>query len=709
MASLRDLPLPPEDANHCLNWDETIGGNSSRPSWEHPSLCSHAMAHGSFVYGIDSSSSDDWITWKTSFAPHQVCRVASNQDGSILVASTNGGTVSLLRARDGKILATRRVCTSEGTSRPAEVSFVKNAHRHQSKDVLIILVPTADQLANENAADVNVILVSNIDGERLNQDEVESVAEAAKSMSIDALKLNAPCKDFEALEGCYLNASTVRFAAGDADGNVSIHDYNVENKQAVLVSKEIQARDVDSQEQTLLTSLGMRLQHSGNDSMFLVLCGHSNHETRLYWYDLVHLNMACDCILPLPTRKTTKPWLLAIEPVFSFSNDSALAVAVAMKESAAASDGFVQVLQVHAEETMGLTVLSSPHKVYQIPLKNSQESNKTSLSGVDLDASPEAGPYSFRFKANYGSDCSVCCEFVTRHSGVESGVMGIIRLLLQREMFDEADELLAANDCKLLSSDPYAMFHSSEVALRRLQRLLLSENIGSEESMERARECLRRLTAGAVSSNETGQQYLLEAADSVMLWPTNAGNSRLPTIDEYSMSLSAMAAAIQTALQPANPVFGTQLIDMKKELDDRLSAMKCIVDLLETDSMSIVLGSPFLESRTPSDIFLVLVGEGFFSVAERFWRSKWGQYLTAEISASAILSLSPVHDPRAYAAVLKDVLLPKLAISHEAIPLIRSWACRSANAYDDDDNELGLEASIFLLQVRIDLAMSTFI
>lgn len=704
MASLRDLALPSaeaEDANHNLNWDETIGSSndvsSARP-WDRPSLSSHAMAHGSCVYGIVSSPSSDWITWKTSFAAHKVCRVASNHDGSIIVASTFGGTVSLLRAKDGKVLATRRVCSSEKAQRPAEVTFVANANQYKAKDMLIILVPTSDQVTNddnENAADsVNVILVSNIDGEGLNNDT--NVAEAAKNMSINALKLDAPCNDFEALVGCFLNgASTIRFAAGQADGNVSIHDYNVETKQSVLVRNEI---GDDSKPNTFLTSLGMKLQHCGNDATFLLLCGHSTEGThsKMYWYDLVHLNMACSCNLPfLPPGKATRnrPNLLSFEPVASCS-DSALAVAVAMKESVSTSNGFVEVIQVYAEETMGLTVLSHPHKVYQIPVTSSSP-----LEGIDLHSLNDAGPYSFRFLTNYGSSQGSvkCREFVTRNKHVQDGLVGKIRLLLEREEYDRADELLlASNDCTILSSDPFAVFHSSEVALRRLQRLLASPE--KETIMERARDCLRRIIAGAVSSNnETGRERLLEAADSVMTWPINTVNQK-PTIAEYSMALSAMVTAIETALQSCNVECGPQLTSKKKELEDRSSAMACVQSLLETDSNDIVLDVPFLDVQSPSDVFLVLMEDGYFSLAEKFCRSDWGRHLTPEICASSILAILPSQNPRAYAAVLREAILPRLTITHEAIPLIRAWACQCANTYDDDDG-LGLDASIFLLEV----------
>ena len=94
-----------------------------KPSVRTPLLIGlHATAHDSTVFTKN---------WKTSFAPHQVCHVASNHDGSVIVALTNGGNISLLRARDGQVLATRRVVSQEcsiATKSAAHVSFVANAH-----------------------------------------------------------------------------------------------------------------------------------------------------------------------------------------------------------------------------------------------------------------------------------------------------------------------------------------------------------------------------------------------------------------------------------------------------------------------------------------------------------------------------------------------------------------------------------------------------
>ncbi len=681
MASLRYLPsvvaAKEEAINENLNWDETIGSNDEKCL---PLLCLHASAHGSTVFGKN---------WSTSFAPHLVCHLASNHEGSIIVASTNEGNISLLRARDGQVLATRRVSEASSTTKSAQVSFVADAHCHHAKDILIITVPSNRQETNESHSEnVRVIIVSNIDGQQLNDENMEAVTQAASKMSIDAIRL-ATAKDLEALQATFLNATTVRLAVGDCDGNVSIHDYDTLQKQARVVCE-----NVLKEKEPLLPLVGIKLQKCGNDCVFVLFgCAHLETSIKLYWYDLIHLNMACE--YTLLTNKKKKPWLFDFEPLKSF-HDSSLAVAVAMKESSAASTGFIQVLQVCAEDTMGLTVLTRPHKIYQISLEGSTK--KSLLQGASLVALEEAGPYAFRFQADFGSERdATCCEFITSNDKIQDGIVGKIRMLIEREMYDEADALLTSTNSDILQSDTFAKFHSSEVALRRLERLLSSGDLGPEEIMERAQECLRRLIAGAVSSNEHGLQLFVQAADCVNMWPSG---THQPTLAEFAMALSAVISAIHIVLQSVKPEFFSLLEIKKKELENRLSATKCIEALVETDPARIVLSAPFIEAKSPSEVFLVLMEEGFFSVAEKFWRSEWGRHLNAETSAASILSLSPCYDPRAYAAVLKDIVLPKLSITHEAIPLIRAWACRCANIYDDNDSELGLEASIFLLEVR---------
>lgn len=140
--TLRTLPLPDPSSTTsgkakaraaAGGWDATVADrfNFSQMSADARRSCSvspHAVSHGCSVVGIrqrrggdDNSSenendgeadgdcgSQEWVAWEATF-DHRVGRVASNADGTVVVTSTAGGTVSLLRGSDGQVLATRRV------------------------------------------------------------------------------------------------------------------------------------------------------------------------------------------------------------------------------------------------------------------------------------------------------------------------------------------------------------------------------------------------------------------------------------------------------------------------------------------------------------------------------------------------------------------------------------------------------------------------
>ena len=142
MASLRRLPLPEPDSGR--SGEDDIGARTgegcgmgergafdfeqaSADSRRSCSVAPGAIAHGCAVLGLrggggegdggdgdgDGGDGDGdgggWVGWEATFAPHRVCRVASNGGGTVVVASTAGGEVSLMRAADGAVLATRRV------------------------------------------------------------------------------------------------------------------------------------------------------------------------------------------------------------------------------------------------------------------------------------------------------------------------------------------------------------------------------------------------------------------------------------------------------------------------------------------------------------------------------------------------------------------------------------------------------------------------
>ena len=62
-----------------------------------------------FVIGHTDGCLYSTSNWKRSFYPYQILQVCSNQSGSTMAVSLSNGSVALLRARDGNILANRKI------------------------------------------------------------------------------------------------------------------------------------------------------------------------------------------------------------------------------------------------------------------------------------------------------------------------------------------------------------------------------------------------------------------------------------------------------------------------------------------------------------------------------------------------------------------------------------------------------------------------
>jgi hypothetical protein len=685
MVSLRTFALPSsaDDDKENLRWDETFAENEWKHSSIHgsgrPSLCSHALADSSFVYGVGDNSDENWTTWRACFAPHHVCRLASNQDGSIVVASTDGGTVSLMRGRDGKILATRRVSNTEGLQPPAEIHFIAN-HRGAFRDSLVILVPS-DVVEDKKP---NVVLVSLINGEKLNSEHPSNVAEGTRGMAIDAINFDGGT-DFNALQGCFLDDNTIRFAAGTTTGNISIHDFNIGTKSTKIVKENIE-RDLNDESYRFDTSIGIGVQHHGMSTSFFLFSALSSTKAQVVWFDILHLTVAGTVLIK--SGKSCPPRVMAIEPVKSVNEDDAIAVALAFKESNESEEGTIHVVQLVIEDALGLAVLSRPHVLFTIPLGVDKGVKSVCLS---IKRGESVGPYSFLLCNKTSDNCkSVVHSEFSCSTKSSCGVIGQIRLLLEKYSLDEADHLCGHYDT---SWDEYARFHPSEVALRKLERVLALGCITSEINMASARICLHRLASGALSGVKVAIDNLLEAANIILDWPSKAGIP--PTLFEYKIALNAIISTLESTFQAGHL---HEIEQKNEEVKHCLIAMKYITDFMEQEST--ILDKPFAKARSISDLFQTLIKHNLFASAEKLLH-RYRKELTPSIIVEAVVNIPSSVDPRVFALLLTDTVIPSLTINHEALPLISAWTCQSADAYDDEASELGIDAAIYLLQVRI--------
>ena len=651
---LRDLD-PPDLKNDDRDWDMTYETNKTTATLDQHGICSHAVAHGTRVFASKLSS------WHTDLAPHQVHSVTSNNDGSVIVAATDGGTVSLIRGTDGKVLATRTVGDSATV---VSLSWVGGG----SQDCLLVEAPTEQ-------GNSNLILVSNIDGPQLNQ-EGEAAALAARQMQVQTLTVE---QDVRAMVGYYLTPEKIRFVACGSEGQLIVLDFSLQSGVFVTVGDEVKLGS--DKEWMVHYELGFRTQVSESGKTYFVCGASSGDATALFWFDPGSLRPACRFVIPKTADSNKKrSKLLACEPVCPVRREDSLAVALAEKSSSSstteASVARIYVVQAIVEETLGLEIISKPHVVYTIPIEEPATLSVTLASLTDQDR-----PYYFRYKLWRSADDCIYKEFVPNDT--TSQPMGLFRLELARDKFDAADAILADDSTtQSMIADPFANFYPSEVALKRLQSWLRH---GDTSAAEQANQYMRQLAAGAVSGNRKALAVLYEATRSVVHLSSNR------RLSDMIVGLSAFSACLQEVRDALAADDTPRLTSQHQKLEKQLSALKALQQL------DVTLETTIQNIRSPAHLFAVLIQENKFAKGERFCRL--GIQLSSEELVSPVLAIRSSVPPHQYIPLLRDLVLPRLVAHDDLLVHLRAWACRMADALDD---KAKLDDAILLLQVRAD-------
>ncbi|CAJ1953406.1 unnamed protein product [Cylindrotheca closterium] len=663
-------------------WDQTIADKNRSSSWEaqRVSIASHAIAHRTVVCGTTLHDPNDnkWTKWKRSFAPHRVCRVACNKDGSIIAAAIDNGTVAVLKGSNGDVLASRRVA-SAGIRIPAEISFVRrSAIAGTQLDTLVVEPPEAN---------VPAILVSHIDGNRLNNSEEGIVEDAVKCIVFHELKVKE-VPDSRAIQGYYRSRQQVRFALVDGNGNIAIHDYNIESKTGSTITKDVSVGGDETENWGVDFTLGLRIQHIGSQHSFLLFAASSTDESQVGVYDLEKLKMAGSYAVSKDSSgNNTRTRILALEPVTSSAEVTSLAMVVATT-SPSGKDGLApaiksRLIQGSVDEINGK--IGELHPVYYIPVPNTV----TSMSISPLP--DEDKPYAFRCLTSCEQQQSMeCHEFIPNGSS-----LGSIRLLARTNHFRQANVIVAEIGSQTLQADPFARFHPSEIALQELHALLSRGGVRDAESARLSRACLNQLSNGALSGNSLGTQTLLSAADAILNWPDEKAIQRGQT------TLWDVVVGLQGIIGGIKPV-STQLsesseLDAKtNQLEERLIAMQYLQSIMGKNAP---LNPQFASVVSVKHMFGCLVQSECFPQAEQLWRSPLQPKLSTEAMVTVILDISSQINPREYASLLSEVVVPSLSINHELLPPLLEWSCRMADDFDDAVEGDGLENAIFLLEI----------
>jgi hypothetical protein len=634
---------------------------------------------------------------------------------------------------------------------PAEIAFVSGGEQYANYsggDILVILVPTRENSASEvecdefgnpiatttggsndsdsggNASEVpyiNIILVSGIDGARLNSSDPAEMATAAGKMSIDALELTIPpapssvsneddnhilvdegrdANHVASLGGCFVGDRTVRFLALDGAGGLSAHDYDTKSKKATIVSpaSSLNASLGHGDEKwTVDDSIGIRAD--GTHGLFLVPAIR-NSSAKICYYGASTLTLQAEYILD-----AEQPKIYAMGPISSCEHDVA-ATAIAFKPTASDANGCIVIVQ---------TVIdcdSDPCVVFKVPIVpqldqeirwidvSMADDRNDSGSNSSID-SKDARHYMFVCKVSYNSGIGECMAFC----GDAGDVVGRFRRFLAKGNYDEADALLASAGTSSATKGEFGTIHGSEVALQRFKHIVGGGNVTLEENMTEAKECLRRLSSGAVTGGDRGVKCLLSASSALLGWPLTMLSAN-PSVQifarDYRIAVSAMAATVAGAMKATPPAHLPSLRAEKWRLDSKLLAICCAEQVASGANEDHAIVDPMLaDAASPADIFRSLVLKGSWVAAEKVRRSEFAQSITPEHMASALIGLPATVDPRSYCSWLEKSIIPGLSINHPLLAAIRYWACHVADAFDDnsDNEELGLDSAITLLQV----------
>jgi len=722
MSLVRDLTLPEAD----------ISGRNSNSRLTTSSQCSHAVAISSNAYGFSSSdcvsnhdknsiSVNSWARWSTALE-FNIASIKSTENGSIIAASTTNGSVSLLRGSDGGILLNKSISSHSQKNSNSDcngndcnffshfhrIGFVQNTHQYGSHEMLIIYNLNHSKDANENNMDM--ILVSNIDGIGLNSNDV-AVVKASSKFSIDGITLARRGSDhdtdrdrdtFQVLHACMISDRLIRFILSHANGTVSVHEYDTVEKKLNLVNESLVEGVVDVEK-------GIHIDASNTHNTFAIVAIKKDSNVVLCWYDLHSLkcvgeyaisnDVTCNYNVEVTALCALKPCL-----------ENAVAVAVSMELNPNGGNAKVVILQGvlnnSNQSSMGMDTFGAPHvertvhKVHQVYSINLETESR--IDGlVDCSSTHNApGEYVLRYSTRSSDSIISFKEF---RSG-KSIVIAQARLLLAQNRIEDAEEAIS-NAAKESLSTPHGSIHSSEVVMARFLVLLNNPKMLTGESKDQVKECLRRLSFGAVSEGPYGVRSLVLASRALYQWKNGEDTSTLasaPAIRDYRLALSVMAMSISNALKGVSSKYVDILKEEMSMLETKASVLKTIESILGGPSgkPKVQLYPPLINVNRHDELYQLLIERGAFRVAENVRKTETGmKTITAKVLAESVQRISVKIDPKRYCPWLKNVVFPGLAMERQLLDSVLSWGCETADAFDADGS-FGIDASIFMLEVR---------
>lgn len=385
--------------------------------------------------------------------------------------------------------------------------------------------------------------------------------------------------------------------------------------------------------------------------------------------------------------------ILDMEPLndgYDILSGRSLAVAVLLQSVTKATTS--ETYSSHIDILQGFLntshIIHKVHPVYHLP--SSTESNeKLVLLPSLMNGKIESESFHTRYLY-----CQKEYMTIYEFKSKQNDIIAYVKMALEMEEYDHADQIITSCDKEELKSS-FGSVHVTEAVLHKFKHLIQGPNLLSGEKKDAIKECLYRLTNGAVVDELVGVQNLLDASRFLRL--RSVENDELgPVLRDYRMALSAMSMSISEATKCLSSKFTKDLRTEIDLLDKKSCALKTIERMITSDKNKVLIGSKVLSVQNPLDLFRLLLSEGAIKLAEIVREEYESSYIKGDDLYLSILHIPSDIDPLTYCGWIENVLFGKKIIPMHILNELILWCSNHANDFDAPSS-FGILASILLL------------
>ena len=694
MAAAEILPLLPSSGTY--------------PATTKAPVSQHTIGVASYV--IHRSDTNEW-TFNFEKLPNSsgggifVTSLTTAPDDSIVAAAgiTSDGDciIALLKVSDGSVIVTRKLPCGDHTGGLSAVSvrYVTRTETATNVDKSSLeYVEHKLVILTQYSSSSNVWLVQycvNTEG--------AVVSPKGKEMSVEPIVFQIPSSlasnesgtfiklQVNALCSHQINGDYIRFimSAWNGDGGIFVADYHCTTKVVSMVQSPSNRQEWNllSKGETCCISSSCGSADSpavvqvdnfevGSPLFVFLKKKNLSSQVEISWISIETLSSRGKYIIDFESKISKIDYgSISIVPVASFDPTKVVSIAVLRKTS-------IKIIQLFRQDEQ---TLGKPRTLYHIPISNEHRI---------MELCSLASPYSLIFSCVLTKNNSLSLWNLFKVNS-DLHPVGKFNYLLAKENFDEADELIDSID-SFANNNSFGSIHGSHVSLANLTALLRGNRdklISNSEKMQQAKDCLRRLAAGAISGGAIGMQSLVQACKIVYKWDDVTHESESPTLFEIKMALIAICEVISNVLSALSQSDVPEIVNEQRKLESKFHAVIAIDTIqsaIDPGFSKRPLPLKLLACRSISDVYIYYVLRGDVASAEklRLYQPKDSNFtIDNAVVVKAIVTLRNETffvEPSKFATWIEKFVIPEFSINDcDLLKSIRSWACEMADQLEE--------------------------